>query len=576
MSQPVQPRLTVFGSIRVLLTLSLLTICLPLVADGQEQAAAGPELMQPTESPALMAAVPSRPLQGPTIEQTPETKAKVAALISEVLEPEASMDVTVNRSKLIRTKVPVTRFAISDPKTLDVVQFNPTEFELLGLKAGRTSLTLWFGEHQALRYMVNVAPDTSGSQLAAKEYKILQDKINELFPNSMVQLFPVADKLIVRGQAKDAAEAAQIISMLSEGRGGNGAAGNAGRGATGNQVNLGQAVTPIPGSKDIPAHSIISLLNVPGEQQVMLKVRIAELSRTAMRQMTAQLKVNNGNLALNTGSAGISAVFSSVLNPQDLSLALTAVASTGYTKILAEPNLVTLNGQSASFLAGGEFPVPTAVGIGGISGINTQFRTFGTEVSFTPTIIDKDRIRLKVTPTFSQMDAQISVDGIPGLKNRTVTTTVDLRAGQWLAIAGLLQDGQQGAKSRVPFVGDIPVVGTLFGHTQVQRDETELIILVSPELVHPTDARETPLILPGMEIAEPGDVALFLGGAYVAKYGQRRCAEPCAPPACGSAPCASQPEAAEANRQATRDVTTRPDYQRSEKYYLYGSHGVSQ
>lgn len=571
MLQRFQLRLIALGSTCALIALSLLAFC-PTTVAQEQQPDARQESLQPTEPPSLVAAAPQQaPAREPKVNPTPETDTKVRTLISEILEPEANMKVTMHRSTLIRTKVPVSRFAIADPKTLDVVQFSPTEFELLGQKEGRTSLTLWFGANQALRYMVTVRPDTEQEDMAKREYRILQDKINELFPNSMVQLFPVADKLIVRGQARDSAEASQIIALLSEGRGGNAGTGATAGGGGGHHINLGQAVSPVPGSKEISAHNIISLLSVPGEQQVMLKVRIAELSRNAMRQMTSQLKINNGNVAINTGATGISAVFSSVLNPQDLSLALTAVSNTGYTKILAEPNLVTLNGQPASFLAGGEFPVPTAVGIGGVSGINTQFRTFGTEVTFTPTIVDKDRIRLKVAPSFSELNQAISVEGIPGLRNRTVNTTVDLRAGQWLAIAGLLQDGQRGGKSRVPFVGDIPVVGALFGHTEVQREETELIILVSPELVHPTDARETPLILPGSEIAEPGDVALYLGGAYVAQYNRPpQCPPPSGPQSCGAQP---SPEAA---RQATRDVTTRPDYQRSEQYYLYGSHGASQ
>jgi pilus assembly protein CpaC len=308
-------------------------------------------------------------------------------------------------------------------------------------------------------------------------------------------------------------------------------------------------------------------LTVPGEQQVMLKVRVAELSRTAIRKMNAQLTVNSGNLSLSTAT-GISAVFSSVLNAEDVTLALTAVNTTGYTKVLAEPNLVTLNGQPASFLAGGEFPVPTAVGIGGVSGVNTQFRSFGAQLTFTPTIIDKDRIRLAVAPSVSSINTANSVNNIPGLNTRSVSTTVDLRVGQWLAIAGLLQTSQNGTKTRVPFVGDIPVVGALFGSATSQNDETELIVLVSPELVHPLDAQETPLLLPGMEIAEPSDAAFFLGGAYVAKWqgeGDVRGAAFCRPRLCGQS----------ASRAAGPEIMSRPEYQRSEKYYLYGQHGLS-
>lgn len=487
----------------------------------------------------------------------------INALIAEILEPEPILEVEVHRSKLLRTKVPVSRVSITEPKTLDIVQYSPTEFELIGHHPGQTSLTFWYGDNQALRYFVRVKPGPYETEVA-KEYRELQDKINEMFPNSMVQLIPIADKLIVRGQARDSAEATQILSVLSSGRRGDatGSRGGAvgGYGGVGRMLDLGAAASPRPGS-DLPVQSLINLLDVPGEQQVMLKVRVAELSRTALRRLTTQFKINSGILALNTDSGGLSAVFSSVLTPQDLRLALTAVTTSGYAKILAEPNLVTLNGQPASFLSGGEFPVPTAVGIGGVSGINTQFHSFGTQVTFTPTIIDKDRIRLSVAPSFSSVDRDLEVQGVPGTRSRAVTTTVDLRTGQWLAIAGLLQDQQSGSKVRVPFAGDIPVLGALFGQSSSSREETELMILVSPELVHPMDAREAPLILPGMEIAEPSDAAFFLKGAYVGKYdsGQnpRRCPAPCSP-------------------QAKREAMSRPDYQRSEKYYLYGENGTSQ
>jgi pilus assembly protein CpaC len=517
---------------------------------------------------------------------SPEADAKVRSLIAEVVEPEAKMDLNIHRSKILRTKLPVTRVSITEPKIIEVVQFSPTEFELIGLKPGDSSVTFWFGANQSLRYFINVMSDTEVSeQRSTIEYRKLQNKINELFPNSMVQLIPLADKLIVRGQAKDSAEAAQILSVLSGSGGANSTGVGLGRGR--NLVDVGKAVNPAPGDSDIPAHSIINLMEVPGEQQVLLKVRIAQLDRTAARRMATQLRINSGILALNTDSGGLSAVFSSVLNPEDLRLALTAVSSTGYTKILAEPNLVTLNGQSASFQAGGEFPVPTAVGIGGVSGINTQFQRFGTQLTFTPTIIDKDRIRLVVAPSFSAVNRDLTVQGIPGLSNRSAETQVDLRVGQWLAIAGLLEDSQRGTKIRIPFVGDIPIVGQAFGQSSVERTETELIILVSPELVHPMDARETPMVLPGMEIAEPGDTSMFLGGAIVAREGgPHRCSSRCAVPypagACptteeGSATsCPTAASAQEARNQSARETMSRPEYQRSEKYYVYGQHGTSQ
>jgi pilus assembly protein CpaC len=295
---------------------------------------------------------------------------------------------------------------------------------------------------------------------------------------------------------------------------------------------------------------------VPGEQQVMLKVRVAELSREA------RLKINHCNL--DTESCNGSAVFNSVLSADDLKLALQAVGTTCYAKILAEPNLVTLNGKPANFFAGGEFPVGGPVGCGGA---NAQFRAFGTQLTFTPTIIDKDRIRLTVSPSFSSLNPSLSVQGVPGVSNRSVSTTVDLRAGQWLAIAGLLQDQQCGMKKPMPVMGHLPVVGSLFCRADAERHETELIVLVSPTLVHPLDALEAPMVLPGMEFGGKAACGSGCGKQGQCVHGNQGCSAPRGAPAAGSA---------QANRRAAPAAGTRPDYQRSEKYYVYGPHGTSQ
>ena len=178
-------------------------------------------------------------------------------------------------------------------------------------------------------------------------------------------------------------------------------------------------------------------------------------------------------------------------------------------KSLAEPTLVTLSGKPATFLAGGQFAVPTTVGVGGVQAATTTFQDFGTELQFTPTVIDKDKIRLQVAPTFSTLNQDVTVAGIPGLDTRTVTTTVDLREGQWLAIAGLIQDKQSGARSAVPFLGKLPILGRIFGSQQTTRQETELVVLVSPELVHPSEPEQVPLFLPGMEVTDPTDKEFF-------------------------------------------------------------------
>jgi pilus assembly protein CpaC len=263
----------------------------------------------------------------------------------------------------------------------------------------------------------------------------------------------------------------------------------------------------------LPDANIVNMLAVPGEKQVMLKVRIAELKRSALRSLGVNLDVAFREFfaqSMLTGGSNIAV--SGLFSEGQFNLFIRALATNGSAKILAEPNLVTLSGNTATFLAGGEFAVPTVVGVGGAQAATTQFKGFGTQIAFTPTVLDHDRIRLQVRPTFSTLNRVNAVNGIFGLDTRTVNTTVDIREGQVLALAGLLQEEQRGDNSRVPGLGDAPLIRTLFSSKTITRDETELIILVSPELVHALEPEEAPTLLPGMEVTEPDDVEFFCKG----------------------------------------------------------------
>lgn len=487
---------------------------------------------------------------------SPAAKAKADSYVQDILLPEVTFEVDPRHSKLIRMRKPVTRFSITNPDNLEVVQFSPTEFELIGLKMGQTTLTLWFGDQEVLRYLVKVSRDVDVEDRRRTEYGDLQDMVNEMFPNSSIQLIPVADKLIARGQARDSEEAAQILALIS------GEVVNQGGGLWGGGyggiIGAGTAAVPYPGQSDLPSSRIINLIDVPGEMQVMLKVRVAEISRSALRNMGVDLEVNAGDFTW-TSLLGVAGAFSAVLDTNDVRLALSALSSNSYSKILAEPNLVTLSGRPASFMAGGEFAVPVVVGVEGAAAATTNFRGFGTMVTFLPTVIDKDRIRLQVSPSVSALNAGNSVDGIPGLDSRSVTTTVDLREGQWMAIAGLIQDEQQGSKARVPGLGDIPIVDTLFSRRSTYRAETELIILVSPELVHPLEAEEAPLILPGMEVTEPGDWQFFAYGNYE-----------------GAPNCNHRSTIWNLQFRRALVAKQRNKYQTSQDYFVSGEHGFSQ
>ena len=517
MCNPVQPehqqRIQIRG-IRLrfcfqIFTLLVLTLAIPLIATPQLP---GQILSK------------SRPTQSPAT----YSSSKERALIREILEPELLLSLEPGQSKIIRTNYPVIRTAISHENVVDVQPFDTQEIEIVGQDVGETTLTFWFevpsGAVHVLRYHVKV--DNAKKKQVKREarFQELQSRINELFPNSQVFLFPIEDKVIVRGQARDAKEAFDIMQMLGQ-TGGDFMRGRSGRGQYDrlrtNGLNSGGASSDLFGASsggrggqddedlDLPRTNFINMLHVPGEQQVMLKVRIAELVRNSSRSTGVDLSAVFGSVQLShliSGDGNLTAI----LNDGDVSFLLKAIASHGYGKILAEPTLVTISGKPARFLAGGEFAVPTTVGIGGVGAASTEFRGFGTELSFTPTVTDKDLVRLEVSPSFSTINPDATVGGIPGLNRRSVDTTVDLREGQWLAIAGLIQDEQGGQRTRVPFAGDMPFLGGLFGNQDTSRYETELIVLVSPELVHPLEANQLPLLLPGMEVTEATDDDFFL------------------------------------------------------------------
>ena len=451
--------------------------------------------------------------------ETPSSSsiAKERALIDRIYEPELLLRVEPTQSKIIKTNYQIHRTAISHPEILDMQVFGENEIEIIGKKIGETTLTFWFeipGQGaQVLRYYVQVEGAPQEQRRREARYKQLQSRINEFFPNSQIFLFPIDDKVIVRGQARDSQEAANIMQLLGEEnrRSRNGFNNNSTSRFFLRQVGRSSSRDGRDFDDDFDrddADDFINLLHVPGEQQVMLKVRVAEVVRNSNRASGTDITAVFDSFEVGhliSGGGNLSAI----LNDGDVEFFLKAVASHGYGKILAEPTLVTISGKTARFLAGGEFAVPTSVGIDGIGAASTTFRGFGTELQFTPTVIDKDLVRLEVAPSFSSINDNATVGGIPGLNRRSVETTVDLREGQWLAVAGLIQDEQGGNRSRLPYLGDLPILGNIFSSQNTTRFETELIVLVSPELVHPLETEQLPLILPGMDITDPTDDDFF-------------------------------------------------------------------
>jgi pilus assembly protein CpaC len=436
------------------------------------------------------------------------------------------------RSQVLRFKQKIARTAIADPSVMDIVPFAENEIMIVATQVGTTTMSIWFeGDYgHPLIYLIDVIRDPSLEERTRYDYGRLEEKIRALFPNSKVYLIPISGKVIVKGQAYDAKEAAEILRLVA-----------------GEVINqLGYLGGPQQGyanwldptstwnPNDLGANNIINMLSVPGEFQIQVTCRIAELQRSALRRLGVDFTalINNrvtigsfmsgvaaaGAAGAQAGGANMAAVaasgatLSGIYNNGQIITLINALQAQGYAKLLAEPSVTVMSGHPASFLSGGEFAVPTIIGVGGAAGQQTTFRGYGTSVIVTPTILDKDLIRLQVLPEFSEVNNGNRVMGIPGLNARRVQTTVELREGQTLAIGGLLSNRELTQSSWIPFLGEIPFIGTtLFTNKYATKDQNELLILVTPELVRPMDADEVPPV-PGYEVTHPNDWELYLYG----------------------------------------------------------------
>jgi pilus assembly protein CpaC len=439
--------------------------------------------------------------------------------IKDLPDVTASLKVIHRRSQLMITKSNVVRTAIADQRVIDVVQFSPNELAFIGQTLGSTTVTLWFEDDvEPLIYLIEVIRDPSVDDQRRIDYGKLEEKLRDLFPNSKVYLIPMSRKIIVKGQARDPEEASRILQIVrgevinQNGLMGNTALNDAGFGGGGGiGGGTGQIGTAGLNPFDLASNLVVDMMTVPGENQVVLRVRIAELKRSMLRQMEidfSALLTNSTALfpfAVTAGPSALTGIFDSGA----IQVLVNALELNGTAKILAEPNLTVMSGHPASFLSGGEFAVPTIVGINGVGGQQTTFRGFGVSLIVIPTIQDRDLIRMQILPEFSAIDQSAAVNGVPGTQTRRVQTTVELREGQTIALAGLLSHQTSTSVTRLPVLGAIPIVGPLlFASKTASQDESELLILVTPEIIRPMDADEVPPV-PGFEVTHPNNCELY-------------------------------------------------------------------
>jgi pilus assembly protein CpaC len=407
--------------------------------------------------------------------------------------------VPVNKSQVIRSDRPYSKALIGNPEVADVLPLTDQSLYLLGKRTGTTSLTLYDRNNTLMAVVdVVVGPDVIG----------LRRQLSDMIPVEGVGASLSNGSIVLEGIVPDAVAADRAVQL---------------------------AETYAPGK-------VVNLLSIGSSQQVMLEVRFSEVKRTALKNLGVSWFVGSdagkfgGAIGSGAGIVGdnpptLGAIVDSFGVFQrsfralgaDFQATLDALERKGALTTLAEPTLVALSGETASFLAGGEFPVPVAQGgigtddgegVGVSSAISVQWKPFGVSLAFTPTVLADGVINMVIAPEVSSIDPTASIEinnlTIPGLQTRRAKTVVELRDGESFAIAGLLRRDFQSTVRQFPILGSIPIIGTLFRSTGFNREETELVIIVTPRLVAPV--RAASMKAPTDRVAPPNEADLFLLG----------------------------------------------------------------
>lgn len=392
------------------------------------------------------------------------------ASFSKNTEPIA-VNVLVGQSRVINFDRPVGRFSVSNPEIAEAVLVTPDQVLVNGKAFGQVNFIAW--EQSGKEYLVF-------DVFVRANLSLIDSQIRVLFPKDDIRLSQANGSVVMSGNVSDPLTATRAQSVV-----------------------------------EAAGFKTVNLLNSPIQNmtQVQLQVRVAEVSRSKMRDLGSSYTSVNGGTSVYASGGGPASLTSSILPALGTTFAgsalnlflfnnaigtaayIRALQTQGALRQLAEPNLIAMNGQSASFLAGGEFPVPIVQG-GEKSTVSIVFKEYGVRLNFKPTIIDEDHIRLELEPEVSTIDFAngVKFDGflIPALRTRRAKTGVELRDGQSFALAGLLDNNETKSLSKVPVLGDIPVLGALFKSKSFQKNETELMFIVTAQLVKPVNRDDLP------------------------------------------------------------------------------------
>ncbi|WP_458388320.1 type II and III secretion system protein family protein [Sphingomonas sp. F9_3S_D5_B_2] len=416
------------------------------------------------------------------------------------------LEVPVNKSQVLRADRPYSKALIGNPEIADVLPLSDTSVYVLGKKAGTTSLTLYDRGNRLIAVVdVVVGPDVM----------TLKRQLSELMPGDNIGARISNDSIVLEGVVPSSVDADRAVQL---------------------------AETYAPGK-------VVNLMAMGSSQQVMLEVRFSEVKRSALKQLGFRYGGDNGTnfagvigagssltpgtgadtgLPFGNGKLSVGSVIDTAavltrkfgIGGLNFWAAFDALERKGDVNTLAEPTLTALSGESASFLAGGEFPVPVVQNSGGGGNNNSngaftvEWKPFGVSLAFTPTVLADGVINLVVAPEVSSIDPSASIVinnlTIPGLQTRRAKSVVELRDGESFALAGLLRKDFQDTIRQVPLLGSLPIIGTLFRSTGFQHEETELVIIVTPRLVRPV--RAGTLQVPTDRVKPPNEADLLLNG----------------------------------------------------------------
>lgn len=408
---------------------------------------------------------------------------------AQAVESPNDLSVAVGKSVLVASDKPIDKVAVGFGDIAEATAMSPTEVLVNAKAPGSTSLIIWQQGGGKLFFDVNVLPNKF---LSDSRLETVRREVRTELAGQQINVTAEGDSVFLRGTAKDLTSAERAVSIAS---------------TMGKVVNLLYVEVPAP------------------EAQILLKVRFASLDRSLAKQLGVNLFSTGAGRTLGTISTGQFAgpslpdnplqsnpatpfVFSDLLNiflyRKDINLGATikALETKGVLQVLAEPNVLTENGKQGSFLAGGEFPIPVVQGgtVGANVAITILFREFGVRLNFIPVITPRGTIHLQVAPEVSSLDFgnALTINGfsIPSLVTRKVKSEVELEEGQSFAIGGLLDKRVTDTFEKVPFIGDIPILGKFFQTKNVNRQNTELLVIVTPELVRPIPASAAQMELP--------------------------------------------------------------------------------